>query len=218
MERNCEIRLLKTDPSNTGKKKYRPVKFRNGFQNTSLITGHVRKLGQSQCEIEVRENWGLRVVVRVHGKEKLFWGHELKRCSANKLVGDDPYKARSYHQRNRRKLKNVKVTLTLTLILTLTPTLTLTLTLTLTHAGRHGGRVPCRARVHKGPSVAYCTCRELAAGVIHGLNRKMFARAISARDEEDAAACSTRQRDMGSRNETTTGTSTGKTRYQSRHV
>lgn len=109
MTRGCEIRLLKTDPSKSDNNKYRPVKFRNGFQYTSLITGHVRKLGQSHCEIEVRENWGLRVVVNVHGEEKVVWGHDLKRCYAKKHVCDDPYEARSYHQRNRRILKGVKV-------------------------------------------------------------------------------------------------------------
>ena len=75
-----------------------------------VVTGEVTKLGQSECEIEVRENWGIRVVVNdVDGKEKVVWGQELKRCSSNKLSRDDPYEASSYHKVNRSLLKGVKV-------------------------------------------------------------------------------------------------------------
>ena len=68
------------------------------------------RLGQSECEIEVRENWGIRVVVNdKDGKEKVVWGQELRRCSSNKHNRADPYEARSYHHINRRLLKDVKL-------------------------------------------------------------------------------------------------------------
>ena len=104
VNRESPIRLLKlSDVKNR-------VTFRNGFANSSLINGIVTKLGQSECEIEVRENWGLRVVVKdKNGSEKVVWGHELQRCSKNKCERDDPYQAEDYHKRNRRTLKNVKV-------------------------------------------------------------------------------------------------------------
>ena len=67
------------------------------------------RLGLSECEIEVRENWGIRVVVLHEGKEKVVWGQELKRCAKNYHAGDDPYAARNYHKINRRLLKDIKV-------------------------------------------------------------------------------------------------------------
>ena len=73
------------------------------------MTGEVTRLGQSECEIEVRENWGIRVVVLHDGKEKVVWGKELKRCAKQTHDGDDPYAARNYHKRVRRLLKDVKV-------------------------------------------------------------------------------------------------------------
>ena len=105
-------------------------KFRNKFANTSLgktsltfnahlngnkpcaliaVTGEVTQLGHSECEIEVRENWGIRVVVRHEGMEKVVWGHELKRSANHTPEGDDPYAARNYHKQNRRLIKDIKV-------------------------------------------------------------------------------------------------------------
>ena len=104
LERGAPIRLLKPHTQ-----KSREVKFRNGFRNTSLIIGVITKVGAGHCEIEVRENWGMRVVVNVNGSEKVIWGAELKRCSKNTHPGEDPHQARSYHKRNRKILKDVKV-------------------------------------------------------------------------------------------------------------
>ena len=73
------------------------------------MTGDVTRLGQSECEIEVRENWGIRVVVLHEGKEKVVWGQELKRCAKHTHDGDDPYTARNYHKTIRRLLKDIKV-------------------------------------------------------------------------------------------------------------
>ena len=76
-----------------------------------VVQGEVTRLGQSEAEIQVRENWGIRVVVNdKDGKEKVVWGQELRRCSVNKINRrDDPYEARRYHQSNRHLLKEVKV-------------------------------------------------------------------------------------------------------------
>lgn len=94
------IRLLKTTDT---------AKFRNGYTNTSLIQGVVTKLGTSECEIEVRENWGLRVVViNQAGAEEVYWGQELERCARNPHKRDDPYSSRSYHKWNHRELHGVK--------------------------------------------------------------------------------------------------------------
>ena len=110
VERESPIRLLSLKDIKNG------VKFRNGFANTSLITGVVTKCGQGHCEIEVRENWGLRVVVKdKDGQELVVWGRELRRCASNKHGIDEPYEARSHHDENRRTLKQIKVTLTQTL-------------------------------------------------------------------------------------------------------
>lgn len=68
------------------------------------------KLGQSECEIEVRENWGLRVVLLDKaGKEQVIWGHALESCSQNGHDRDDPYDTKRYHALNRHVLKDVKV-------------------------------------------------------------------------------------------------------------
>lgn len=75
-----------------------------------VVTGVVTKLGQVECEIEVRENWGIRVVVLdTDGKEKVVWGRELKRCASDQeLSPDDPYQAKQTHKRNRHLLKKIK--------------------------------------------------------------------------------------------------------------
>jgi len=94
------IRLLKATDT---------AKFRNGYTNTTLVQGVVTKLGISECEIEVRENWGLRVVViNQTGAEQVVWGQELERCSKNPHNRDDPYSARNYHKYNQRELQGVK--------------------------------------------------------------------------------------------------------------
>lgn len=60
-------------------------------------------------EIEVRENWGLRVVVASsEGNERVVWGQELKRCQNNPHKRDDPYSSKSYHAYNRQTLQHIK--------------------------------------------------------------------------------------------------------------
>jgi len=74
-----------------------------------VVTGVVNRLGASECEIEVRENWGIRVVVTgTDGKEKVVWGLELERCSMNEHKRDNPYQSDRYHKFNRHKLQGVK--------------------------------------------------------------------------------------------------------------
>ena len=73
------------------------------------VTGEVTRLGTSECEIEVRENWGIRVVVTgTDGKEKVVWGQELERCCKNPHERDMPYESAKYHKYNRSKLQEVK--------------------------------------------------------------------------------------------------------------
>ena len=73
------------------------------------VSGVVNRLGQSECEIEVRENWGIRVVVTgSDGKEKVVWGQELERCSKNPHNRTDPYQSQRHHHYNRLKLQGVK--------------------------------------------------------------------------------------------------------------
>ena len=94
------IRLLKATDT---------AKFRNGYTNSSLVEGLVTKLGTSECEIEVRENWGVRVVViNQTGAEEVVWGQELERCSKNPHNREDPYSARNHHKYNQRVLQGVK--------------------------------------------------------------------------------------------------------------
>ena len=69
---------------------------------TLTVTGVVTKLGTKKCQIEVRENWGIRVVVRdTAGKEKTVWGQELLRCAKNPHSRDDPYQSKRHHEFNR---------------------------------------------------------------------------------------------------------------------
>ena len=94
------IRLLKDSDQ---------AKFRNGYTHTTLVQGVVTKLGSNECEVEVRENWGLHVVIMDQaGLEKVIWGQELERCSKNPHNRDDPYAARNYHKWNHRELQGVK--------------------------------------------------------------------------------------------------------------
>ena len=80
-------------------------------------------LGTSHCELEVRENWGIRVVVLdENGKEKVVWGRELKRCEGNKHATDNPFSARKHHIENRRLLKGDPSPLHVILIRTLNQT------------------------------------------------------------------------------------------------
>lgn len=72
------------------------------------MTGTVKKIGQSVCEVEVRENWGIRVVILDGGKERVVWGRELLRCSKNHYGVEQPYQARKHHELNRKLLKGVK--------------------------------------------------------------------------------------------------------------
>ena len=73
------------------------------------MTGVVTQLGARECEIEVREHWGIRVVVTgPDGKEKVVWGQELARCSKNHNKRDDPHQSVRYHKYNRHKLQGVK--------------------------------------------------------------------------------------------------------------
>ena len=84
------------------------AKFRNGYANSTLVTGVVTRLGQADCEIEVRENWGIRVVVTgTDGNEKVVWGHELERCANNEYERSDPHQSEKYHKHNRHKLQGV---------------------------------------------------------------------------------------------------------------
>ena len=65
-------------------------------------------VGSAECEIEVRENWGLRVVVMDNnGMEKVVWGQELRRCSSNPHARDSPYDASKHHKWNRQKLRKL---------------------------------------------------------------------------------------------------------------
>ena len=74
-----------------------------------VVSGIVNRLGQSECEIEVRENWGIRVVVNdTDGKEKVVWGQELERCSKNPHKRADPYQSQRHHKYNRHKLQGIK--------------------------------------------------------------------------------------------------------------
>lgn len=87
------------------------------------VEGVINVLGTSHCELEVRENWGIRVVVLdENGKEKVVWGRELKRCEGNKHATDNPFSARKHHIENRRLLKGDPSPLYVILIRTLNQT------------------------------------------------------------------------------------------------
>jgi len=124
----CRVRLLKqTDKA----------KFRNSYEHTCLgmscvsayththmtthvstpaqyahvrvVQGTAKHIGSDELELTVRQNWGLRVVVRTaQGAEKVCWGHELHRCSDNPHSVLDPYGAHEYHKWNRKKLRKLK--------------------------------------------------------------------------------------------------------------
>lgn len=73
------------------------------------VTGTVFSIGSEKCELRVRQNWGLRVVVRTGaGKEKVLWGRELHRCSKNPHTPTQPYNAKEYHTWNRKSLRKLK--------------------------------------------------------------------------------------------------------------
>ena len=73
-----------------------------------VVEGVVKLLGQSECEIEVRENWGLKVVVKDKaGNDHVVWGMELERCSKNPHKRDDPYESERFHAYNRAQLKSM---------------------------------------------------------------------------------------------------------------
>ena len=68
----------------------------------------VKLFGQSECEIEVRENWGLKVVVKDKaGNDHVVWGMELERCSKNPHKRDDPFESERLHAYNRAQLKSM---------------------------------------------------------------------------------------------------------------
>ena len=74
-----------------------------------LVNGTVGIIGTESIEVTVRENWGLRVVVRgTDGKEHILWGKDLLRCSRNPHSRTDPYDARAHNKWNRNKLRGVK--------------------------------------------------------------------------------------------------------------
>ena len=74
-----------------------------------VVEGVVTLVGKDECEIEVQENWGIRVAVTgTDGKEKVVWGQELQRCAKNEFKRNDPHQSEKYHNYNRHKLKGVK--------------------------------------------------------------------------------------------------------------
>ena len=74
-----------------------------------LVNGTVGIIGTESIQVTVRENWGLRVVVRgTDGKEQILWGKDLLRCSKNPHSRIDPCAAREHNKWNRNQLRKVK--------------------------------------------------------------------------------------------------------------
>ena len=75
-----------------------------------VVSGTVIVMGAETNLITVRENWGLRVVIRspTDGSEQIVWGKDLRRCSENPHTRVDPYGTRDHNKWNRDKLRKVK--------------------------------------------------------------------------------------------------------------
>ena len=74
------------------------------------MNGIVGAKGTDKVQITVRENWGLRVVVRgAGGAEQGLWGKNLKRCQDNEHGLSTPYDSYEHNKRNRFLLRGVKV-------------------------------------------------------------------------------------------------------------
>jgi len=69
------------------------------------VTGTAGVVGETCTQINVRENWGPRFVVRdKDGKEQVLWGKDLRRCINNPHDLEDPFDSAEYHKYNVGKL------------------------------------------------------------------------------------------------------------------
>ena len=84
--------------------------FRNRYKYSQLIKGTVRLVGEEFVEVEVNENFGLRVVIRGEdGNERVLRSSELRQCEYNPIVVKDPYSARLHRKWNRKQVQRLQV-------------------------------------------------------------------------------------------------------------